>query len=114
MLAAIVVPFALLDIASGHWFYLKMVVYHSLPFSRPTFTRLLHFAFWDEQWPLIVLAVGYSLYRSIRTFQRSNVPTFQRSNALIPLFVLASLLTLPTGAVVGADHNHLLVPGLAL
>jgi hypothetical protein len=30
------------------------------------------------------------------------------------MFVLAALATLPTGAVVGADHNHLLVPGLAL
>ncbi|HUP27427.1 MAG TPA: hypothetical protein VM409_03255, partial [Chloroflexia bacterium] len=33
---------------------------------------------------------------------------------LTGIFVLASLALLPTGAVVGADHNHLLVPGLAL
>jgi hypothetical protein len=114
--ALVVVPFAALDIATGHWFFLKMVVYHSLPFSRVTFTRLLHFAFWDEQWPLIVLAVSYSLFvlawgaRAWRTGagRIGHVPL------LAPLFVLASLVTLPTGAVVGADHNHLLMPGLAL
>jgi hypothetical protein len=33
---------------------------------------------------------------------------------LIPLFVIAAMITLPTGAVVGADHNHLLMAGLAI
>ena len=34
--------------------------------------------------------------------------------SIIPFFLLAALITLPTGAVVGADHNHLLMPGLAV
>ncbi|MFL5733596.1 MAG: ArnT family glycosyltransferase, partial [Chloroflexia bacterium] len=114
LLLAVAVPFAILDLANGHWFYLKMIVYHSLPFSGLTFTRLLHYAFWDEEWPLILVAVGYALYglgqwiAARRTAAARDVPL------LIPLFVLASLATLPTGAVVGADHNHLLMPGLAL
>ena len=33
---------------------------------------------------------------------------------LVPLFVVATIIMLPTGAVVGADHNHLLMSGLAM
>jgi hypothetical protein len=113
MLLALAVPFALLDLATGHWFYLKMVVYHSLPFSGLTFTRLLHYAFWDEEWPLVLVAGGYSILDFgfwILDLRRNR---FQNPK-LISFFVLASLATLPTGAVVGADHNHLLVPGLAI
>ena len=42
-----VVPFALLEIATGNWFYLKMVTYHSLPIRTLTLERLLQFAFWE-------------------------------------------------------------------
>ena len=66
MFLAVVVPFAALDLATDHWFYLKMVVYHSLPFSRTTLTRLLQYAFWDNEWPLILLALGYSIFMLVR------------------------------------------------
>jgi hypothetical protein len=117
MLGLVLVPFLVLDIVTGHWFYLKMVVYHSLPFSRATFTRLLQNAFWDEQWPLILLAaVGYSAYRLVQGVRvlRAGQGSVRSVPLLAPIFVLASFVTLPTGAVVGADHNHLLIPGLAL
>src|SRR5207253_7060203 len=61
MLLAVAGPFGLLDLATGHWFYLKMVVYHSLPFSGLTFTRLVHYAFWDEDGPLLLVAGGYTI-----------------------------------------------------
>jgi hypothetical protein len=114
MFAFVAVPFALLDLATGHWFYLKMVVYHSLPFSSLTLTRLLHFSFWDEEWPLLLAAAGYSLYMLSRLPGALRTRTTWELPLLIPLFLLASLLTLPTGGVVGADHNHLLMPGLAI
>ena len=114
MLAVVVLPFALLDAATGHWFYLKMVVYHSLSLSRLTFARLLQYAFWDEEWPLILLAVLYTLYALSRLPSALRQRTVSDLSLLAPLFVLASFLTLPTGAVVGADHNHLLLPGLAI
>lgn len=109
-----VVPFALLDLATGHWFYLKMVTYHSLPLSQLTLTRLLHFAFWDNEWPLIILAVAYLLYRLSRLREAKAIGAEWKARLLIPLFLLISFAMLPTGAVVGADHNHLLIPGLAL
>jgi hypothetical protein len=114
MAALVLVPFAILEVVTGHWFYLKMVDYHSLPLSRSTLTRLLQFAFLEDQWPIILPAVCYVLYglaewwRARRRGVGSSVPM------LIPLFVLVSLAMLPTAAVVGADHNHLLVPGLAI
>jgi hypothetical protein len=114
MLAMVVGPFALLDLASGHWFYLKMVVYHSLPFSRLTFTRLLHYAFWDQEWPLLLAAGGYALFRLGQWVRARRAGESRDVPLLVALFVFASLAMLPTGAVVGADHNHLLMPGLAI
>src|SRR5262249_54762314 len=69
------------------------------------------YAFWDEQWPLIVPAVGYAIYRLAQAWRPGSV---QGLPLLAPLFLAASFATLPTGAVVGADHNHLLMSGLAL
>jgi hypothetical protein len=66
MLLAVGVPFVILEFATGHWFYLKMVDYHSLPLRGSTLARLLEFAFWEDSWPLIVVAVGYALYRLVR------------------------------------------------
>ncbi|HKP54087.1 MAG TPA: hypothetical protein VJ183_15730 [Chloroflexia bacterium] len=114
MAALVLVPFALLDLATGHWFYLKMVDYHSLPLRESTLTRLLQFAFLEDQWPLVVLAVGYVLYRLAQWWRVRRSRSGNDIPNLIPLFVLVSLALLPTGAVVGADHNHLLVPGLAI
>ncbi len=114
MALVVILPFALLDLATGHWFYLKMVVYHSLPLSQRTLTRLLHFAFWDDQWPLILLAGGYTLYRLGQLWRAWRLHTAYGVPMLVPLLALASLVTLPSGAVVGADHNHLLMPGLAV
>jgi hypothetical protein len=124
MLLAVGVPFVILEIATGHWFYLKMVDYHSLPLRGSTLTRLLEFAFWEDSWPLIVVAVGYALYRFVEFWisdfrfriskgEKSQSPN-PESKILIPIFLTTSLLTLPTGAVVGADHNHLLMSGLAI
>jgi hypothetical protein len=114
MLGAVALPFLLLEIVTGHWFYLKMVVYHSLPLSRLTLTRLLQFALWEDQWPLLVPAFAYALYRLAQLPAAFKSGTHRNLPLLVPLFLAASLLNLPTGAVVGADHNHLLMLGLAL
>ena len=112
MAAFVIVPFAALDLATGHWFYLKLVDYHSLPVRFSILTRLLHTSFWDDQWPLIVLAVPYALYGVFKWLKTRSKAEDRLS--LIPIFLLASFAGLPTGGVVGADHNHLLVPGLAV
>jgi MFS family permease len=114
MALAVIVPFVALDVATGHWFYLKMVDYHSLPLSRLTLARLLEFAFWEDQWPLIVAAVGYGLIRLWAALNARREKRGAGAPSLIALFMLAALATLPTGAVVGADHNHLLMSGLAI
>ena len=123
MFAAVLLPFAALEIATGNWFYLKMVTYHSLPIRTLTLERLLQFAFWEDQWPVILLALAYLLFGLIGLYQswaasrnRARSQTVAPAHArpsIIPFFLLAALVTLPTGAVVGADHNHLLMPGLA-
>ncbi|MEO5951121.1 MAG: hypothetical protein ABIQ44_01515, partial [Chloroflexia bacterium] len=124
MLMAVLLPLVALEVTTGHWFYLKMVTYHSLPLRRLTLERLLQFAFWEDEWPVILLAGVFALFgfRNQKSEVRSQkvesgklgfmtrVPKF----GLVPLFVLAAVLTLPTGAVVGADHNHLLMSGLAV
>ncbi|HYP39547.1 MAG TPA: hypothetical protein VEX13_04235 [Chloroflexia bacterium] len=114
MALAVIVPFVALDVATGHWFYLKMVDYHSLPLSRLTLTRLLEFAFWEDQWPLILAAVGYGLIRLWEALSARRETRVAGAPSLIALFILAAFATLPTGAVVGADHNHLLMSGLAI
>ena len=58
MMGAVVVPFVVLEIATGNWFYLKMVTYHSLPIRALTLERLLQFAFWEDEWPVILLALA--------------------------------------------------------
>jgi hypothetical protein len=126
MFVAVLVPFALLEIATGNWFYLKMVTYHSLPIRTLTLERLLQFAFWEDEWPVILLALGYLVYAVARVLsdmrgkrpakasgQAESAPESSETS-IIPFFLLAALITLPTGAVVGADHNHLLMPGLAV
>jgi hypothetical protein len=94
--------FVALDVATGHGFYLKMVVYHSLPWSGATFTRLLG-AWQEDHLALILLALAYGAWLLAT-----------RRNSLIGWYLLATLLTLPTAGVVGADHNHLLPVDLAL
>ncbi len=96
------VPFAVLDLATGHWFYLKMVDYHSLPWSAGTFTRLLQ-AWQEDHLLLILAALGYAGWTIIR-----------RRNDLLTWYLAACLALLPTAGVVGADHNHLLAVDLAL
>ena len=114
MFAAVLLPFLAIDFATENWFYLKMVVYHSLPYSRTTLTRLLHFAFWDNEWPLIIASLIYLLLVGIQAAGVLRPRRLWGLPLLVPLFVLASFLTLPTGGVVGADHNHLLMSGLAI
>jgi hypothetical protein len=58
------------------------------------------------------VATAYTLYLLVFWIQaRGKRDTRLR---LVPIFVLTSFVGLPTGAVVGADHNHLLIPGLAI
>ena len=124
MFMTVLLPFAVLEVATGNWFYLKMVTYHSLPIRTLTLERLLQFAFWEDEWPVILLALAYLLFsllgvgRNWMAIRRGDgaqpaQPTSAHSS-VIPYFLLAALVTLPTGAVVGADHNHLLMPGLAV
>jgi 4-amino-4-deoxy-L-arabinose transferase-like glycosyltransferase len=114
--AFVLVPFAILDFATGNWFYLKLVTYHSLPLRALTLTRLLQFAFWEDEWPLVLLALvqaaGFWVV-AVRNWKKAT-DTPGTQHLLVPLFTLAAIITLPTGAVVGADHNHLLMPGLAM
>ncbi len=114
MAVAVLLPFAALDIASGHWFYLKMVDYHSLPLRESTLARLLQFAFFEDQWPLVLLTAGYLVFWLVEWWHNKGRNAGSKMPRLIPIFVLVALVMLPTGAVVGADHNHLLVPGLAV
>jgi 4-amino-4-deoxy-L-arabinose transferase-like glycosyltransferase len=123
MLGVVLVPFVVLEIATGNWFYLKMVTYHSLPIRALTLERLLQFAFWEDEWPVILLTLAYLLFmvagvfrtwRAGRAGDQAPSQPWQATTSVVPYFVLAALVTLPTGAVVGADHNHLLMPGLAV
>jgi hypothetical protein len=111
---AVLLPFLALDLATGHWFFLKMVSYHSLRLSEVTLTRLLQFAFWEDQWPLILVALGYVGIRLFVWARGREAGESRQAPSLIALFALASFLFLPTGAVIGADHNHLLMSGLAI
>jgi hypothetical protein len=112
--ALVIVPFAFLDLATNNWFYLKMVTYHSLPLRTLTLSRLLQFAFWEDQWPLILLALAYAIVALVSWIAQRRARSGTTGDLLVPLFVFATVVTLPTGAVVGADHNHLLMPGLAM
>ena len=94
--------FVALDVMTGHGFYGKMVVYHSLPWSQTTFTRLLT-AWAEDHWPLIISALGYLAWAA-----------WTRRNRPLVWYVAATFVTLPTAGVVGADHNHLLAIDLAL
>ena len=113
MLGVVVLPFLILDISTGNWFYLKMVVYHSLPFVRSTFTRLIQFGLVEDQWPLLLAGGLYSLVRLVEGAKAFRQRRAYSVPLLVPLFLLSSLVTLPTGGVAGADHNHLLMTGLA-
>jgi hypothetical protein len=110
----VLAPFVVLDLATNHWFYLKMVTYHSLPLRTLTLTRLLQLAFWEDEWPLILLALAQAAYALFILFRSWRAHGADTQRLLVPLFIVATLLTLPTGAVVGADHNHLLMSGLAI
>ncbi|HET9493976.1 MAG TPA: hypothetical protein VFR15_07080, partial [Chloroflexia bacterium] len=114
MAGLVLVPFAALDIATGHWFYLKMVDYHALPLRALTLSRLLEQAFWEDQWPLIVASVGYVGLTAYLAWRGRRRGEWRRAPLLIALYTMAAIVTLPTGAVVGADHNHLLLAGLAV
>ena len=114
MAALVVVPFAALDVITGHWFYLKMVDYHSLPLRPRTLTRLLQSAFWEDQWPLILVGLGYAVYRLAGLVRAWKVRAEWSLPMLTTMYVLASFAMLPSAAVAGADHNHLLLPGLAI
>jgi hypothetical protein len=114
MAGAVLLPFVALDVATGNWFFLKMVSYHSLRLSEVTLTRLLQFAFWEDQWPLILVALGYAGARLFALLRGYRMGEGKHTPSLVALFVVASFLFLPTGAVIGADHNHLLMSGLAI
>ena len=94
-------PFALLDLATDHGFYLKMVVYHRLPYSLPTLRRLVE-AFIEDHGLLFLVAAGYAAWRLLT-----------RRLDLATCALLAGVVILPTAGVVGADSNHLLFLGFA-
>jgi hypothetical protein len=98
---AVGIPFALLDLATDHGFYLKMVVYHRLPYSLPTLRRLVE-AFTEDHALLFLVAAAYGAWR-LRT----------RRLDLATCALLAGVIILPTAGVVGADSNHLLFLGFA-
>ena len=62
LVLAVGIPFALLDLATDHGFYLKMVVYHRLPYSLPTLRRLVE-AFIEDHGLLFLVAAGYAAWR---------------------------------------------------
>ncbi len=101
LLLAVAIPFALLDTTTDHGFYLKMVVYHRLPYSLPTLRRLVD-AFLEDHALLFVVAAGYAGWRLLT-----------RRPDLATCALLAALAVLPTAGVVGADSNHLLFLGFA-
>ncbi|MDQ6694809.1 MAG: hypothetical protein M3014_10400 [Chloroflexota bacterium] len=113
----VLLPFGALDLLTGQWFYLKMVTYHSLPLRSLTLWRLLQFGLWEDQWPLVVASLSFAIVRLsfLAKAAKERSPGWQkRTTTLAPIFLLATIATLPTGAIVGADHNHLLMSGLAL
>jgi hypothetical protein len=97
----VAVPFALLDLATDHGFYLKMVVYHRLPYSLPTLRRLVE-AFGEDHGLLFLVAAGYGAWRLLT-----------RRLDLATCALIAGVAVLPTAGVVGADSNHLLFLGFA-
>jgi hypothetical protein len=97
----VAVPFALLDLATDHGFYLKMVVYHRLPYSLPTLRRLVE-AFGEDHGLLFLVAAGYAAARLLT-----------RRLDLATCALIAGVAVLPTAGVVGADSNHLLFLGFA-
>ena len=101
LLLAVGIPFALLDLATDHGFYLKMVVYHRLPYSLPTLRRLAE-AFVEDHGFLFLVAAGYAAWRLLT-----------RRLDLATCALLAGVAVLPTAGVVGADSNHLLFLGFA-
>jgi hypothetical protein len=113
MAAFIVVPFAILDWITGHWLYLHLFEYHSNLISRAALGDLLSL-FWEDHWPLILIAVAYILYRLSQFRSLRGARSLKEVPLLVPIFTAISLLTLPFGASLGAEHNRLLLPGLAL
>jgi hypothetical protein len=117
------VPFIIMEIVTGHWFYLKLFTYSALPARRASFEAVLG-GLWEDAWPLVALAVGYIAYRAIgswRQWSRSRGAQgahVQRVEALrpllLPIFTLSSLLFLPFALTYGPGHNALLMPAFGI
>lgn len=110
--ALLLLPTLLLSAATRGGYWDKMVTYHNLPWEAKTFSRLLA-ALLENHWPLLLLAAAYLAYESYRLLKQGRQPTIARLAICLP-YLLASLLLLPSGGVVGADSNHLLAVALAL
>jgi hypothetical protein len=112
MVGLIAVPFTVLSSATGHWFYRHMFEYHPR-LNRAGLLDLLS-AFWEDHWPLLLLAGVYLFYvlRQFRARGRNG-----STGAVPPLslfFLAATLFSVPFGPSLGADHDRLLLPVLAL
>ncbi len=110
--ALLLLPTLLLSAATQGGYWDKMVTYHNLPWEAKTFSRLLA-ALLENHWPLLLLAAAYLAYESYRLLKQGRQPTTAPPAICLP-YLLASLLLLPSGGVVGADSNHLLAVALAL
>jgi hypothetical protein len=117
------VPFIIMEIVTGHWFYLKLFTYSALPARRVSFEAVLG-GLWEDAWPLVTLAVGYIAYRAVgswRQWSRSRGAEgahVERVGALrpllLPIFTLSSLLFFPFALTYAPEHNALLMPAFGI
>ncbi len=114
MALAVIIPFVLLDLTTGHWFYMKVVEFQPLRIQAPILVRLFQNAFLEDQWPLVLAALSYLLYQGSLFLRARREGANLHLSLLIPLFAIASIFTLPMGVVIVADHNQLLMLGLAM
>lgn len=110
----VAVPFGILSWVTDGWFYTKLADYGVLPFRRLQFERLFTFAFWEDVWPLVLIALGYLLYKLVEMWKGWRGRASQDGSLLIPFFGLASAATLLNAGRVGAEPNQLLTAGLGV
>ena len=112
MAGLVAVPFVILDSATDQWFYRHMFAYHPR-MNRAGLLDMLG-ASWEDHWPLILLAGVYIFYVVAQLRAHRGHGSTRVVPPLALLFLAATLLTLPLGASLGADHNRLLLPLLAI
>jgi hypothetical protein len=119
MALALGLPFVVMEAITGHWFYLKLFTYNSLPARRAGLEAILG-GFWEDAWPLLILATGYVTYRLLRVVgqYREDSRDLQRLETtqplLLPIFTVVSLLLIPYVLTFRPGHNALLMPALGV